>query len=228
MIAKIALKTRRAAALPLLLAATGCMAETPSSLGHIADRMDARPTVAVQRDELVIALGPEGALAPGAVQQIRVHTRPMEANTSVHARIITGDGRAGGIRAALRETGIAADRITVDRAAESDSAPPGGRARIILRRYQVLGPRCARPPRLGCSTAANLGAMVHDPRDLRHGRPLDPAPAARAQRPVVEYLSPAPSGDRQRENSGQGDIAPGFTGTESTGSAGAARGGDAR
>jgi len=69
---------------------------------------------------------------------------------------------------------------------------------LTVTRLMAVLPDCSQPQPLepdlpqfnsgfGCSNAYNLGAMVAEPADLEHGRPLDPADAERASLSVQRY-----------------------------------------
>lgn len=81
---------------------------------------------------------------------------------------------------------------------------------------------------LGCTTSKNLAAMIDDPEDLTHGRPLGPAAAAPAADlaraylsrfadplagiPDVDRIGPTPDGvdEKQSERSPEASQGPGY------------------
>ncbi len=58
-------------------------------------------------------------------------------------------------------------------------------------------------PYLGCTNAANLRAMLANPADLDHGRPLGPADGGRAAQAVSDYRA-----GKVKSGAGAGAIAP--------------------
>jgi pilus assembly protein CpaD len=109
------------------------------------------------------------------------------------------------VSAYLRRQGIVA------RAAAGAAEAPAGAVRVQVERFVVVPPHCPdwRKPgtadygntpmsNLGCATAANLGMMLADPRDLIQGRmPGDAdgtASAAATQRYRAGKVTPLPKG----------------------------------
>ena len=89
----------------------------------------------------------------------------------------------------LRSAGISASRILMD---HYDAAGSGAPIKITYRTIQAVGPDCRKGwddlaatgsnrvyGHFGCADAANLAAMIANPRDLQHPAAEDPSDATR-------------------------------------------------
>ncbi len=116
---------------------------------------------------------------------------------------------------------------------------PSGVARAVVERYVAIAPDCPdwshKPSpnyqnynqrNFGCADAANLAAMVADPKDLAMGANMGAQIGDPATKPVADYRagkSPAPGGAGQGGTSaGAGGGASGDAGSSGAGGAGSA------
>ena len=89
----------------------------------------------------------------------------------------------------LKSAGVAESRIQLD---HYDAEGAGAPVKITYRRVQAVGPDCRKGwddlsatgsnrvyGHFGCATAANLAAMIANPRDLQHPATEDPSDATR-------------------------------------------------
>lgn len=158
-----------------------------------------------ERDRLIAFLQ---AVRPENDESIRIEGHADERagdlyNLSLAAR------RIDTVKQFLTETGIDPNHIHASSFGEMVPADTGGdeeawrrnrRVEIVLERYIVTPPACpdwsrksgidyANGPHtnFGCATAANLGLMIDNPRDLVEGRRLGPADGIHQAEGVVRY-----------------------------------------
>ena len=148
--------------------------------------------------ELALAQHPNGRLsdAQKSVLIALAEDNLAQEGQTFTIRTAAGESSAGDAaqtaRAAaevLRSVGISASRIVMD---HYDAAGSGAPIKITYRTLQAVGPDCRKGwddmsasgsnriyGHFGCADAANLAAMIANPRDLQHPAADDPSDATR-------------------------------------------------
>jgi pilus assembly protein CpaD len=182
-------------ALSLVLA--GCAAApTPTPDAVLTEAPNAVQTRSVTATHSVRLGEGEAVLDAAQIADLRNFLQATDASqgTPVQVRTAAGDqDRAAPMIAALHALGF---QPTLS----SDSTIAPGEVRLVIESVVASAPACpnwSRPPGndaanavhsdFGCASAANLAAMVADPRDLMVGRALKPASGDAAVAAIARY-----------------------------------------
>jgi len=119
----------------------------------------------------------------------------------------------------------------------ANASMAAGIERVIVERYVAIAPNCpdwSRKPspnyqnynqrNFGCADAANLAAMVADPKDLAMGATMGAQIGDPATKPVADYRTGAPAGGGAGGLGGLGGASSGGAGPSGGGGAGAGSG----
>lgn len=205
---------RTPVALPLVgalgaLALAGC---TPKPIYQEETAVHQQLTLVTQADTAVVEPA-RGARALGAAEFERIRRFVLETGNAygTHVTITPGpatsDATLGRIAATLIGAGVSKRNVAIAATTAPTGAgvtirreiavvalpdcPPLNRDSVLARENDILGagkPDLP-PPRLGCATAANLGLMLADPRELVEPNRSGGAPGYRGETTVDNYRS---------------------------------------
>jgi pilus biogenesis lipoprotein CpaD len=166
---------------------------------------DSSSLTAAERDRLLTFLQ---TVQPSPQDSLRLEGHADERATELYNLELAAH-RAERVQTFLDDTGYADLTVTTTALGEALPAVPSTgpaawqlnrRVEVVLERYLVTLPACPDWSResgtdfdnlpssnFGCATAANLGLMVAEPRDLVRGRPLGPADGIHQAEGIVRY-----------------------------------------
>ena len=195
------------AALPLIVGLAGCAENMAEQKGvRVSTEMPRNKVERLLWPHSVAFAGGQKDLDAGQLAALAEAVRTAGGAETLHVRIAAppAEGRSAAAVAAqraaldkaLRRLGVAPDRI----ASGGEPSALKGTFALSLERYTVTVPSCpdwSQPlgrvdarqvgSNWGCATAANLGMMAADPRDLAIGRDLAPHDAVHAVNGIDRY-----------------------------------------
>jgi pilus assembly protein CpaD len=225
---KILGRLAAASALAGIAACAAPIAKPPS--GAMSETTPRTPTVTLVKLTHNVRFQP-GQFAPDADQEsgLAKFLGDSEARRGDSVTILRGPSLADRDRAA-RLSQVLASRGMLS-SVVTDNALAAGELKVVYDRYVVHPPRCPDwsqpngdkltnelPSDFGCSSSANLAAMVADPHDLVVGHTMGPIVGDAATRPVARYRDgaiPALSSASSSSGSGSGSSSSSGSGSGS-------------
>jgi pilus assembly protein CpaD len=157
------------------------------------------PVVSFQKRILVVHFAPDSETPePGQISALNVLFGTGELAQGDHVLIQRPPGELAQVRADLLSAGLVREGLSPSRA--MDATVGASELRLVVEHAIASAPGCPDWTKstienfantvhsnFGCATAANLAAMVADPRDLLNGRPMGPVVGDAATAPMHRY-----------------------------------------